>query len=552
MMKGMKINTIFNLLTKVWSLISIYIFVPFYIKFLGTEAYGVVSFFSTMQAGLNILGLGFSNTLRREFAISETGNSKEIGLRKYKLLRSIEFIYWIIAFVISVICLLSSRFISGKWLNIGELNPNTVAMTIFLMGTSIGIQLVANLYSGALFGLNKQVEANIFCVAWSALKQVGCLILVWKFSTDLRLFYFWHILSDIAYVLVLRINLAVKLKKEGKCKFSFKTDFVVLKEIWKYAFGLLLVALVSFVNRQFDKIIVSKYFSLTELGAYNLTSTLGGLVAIFAMALYTSVFPTFTEYVDKSEKDKLHGEFLRINRISTIFTVSVGAFVSAFAIPLISVWTQESSYGVILSSVAPLIVFAYMITELQEIPYALALANGNTRINAIIGVVFLPIVVLGMWGGAKFFGLLGLSIAYAVVMTIQTIIYLIVVIKKFVTKNLFKFIFKDTLLPLLISYGLAFISKYLLSFAKLSDLTTVILAILLGIITLIILFLLFDFPLVKAFCIRLKGLLKKPKEVAVISNTSCDKTTESEELTINNQLNEINANKQEDISNEQK
>ena len=66
-------NTIANMASKIWSMVSIYIFVPLYIKYLGEEAYGLISFFTTMQMALNLLGLGLSSTLRREFALNING-----------------------------------------------------------------------------------------------------------------------------------------------------------------------------------------------------------------------------------------------------------------------------------------------------------------------------------------------------------------------------------------------------------------------------------------------------------------------------------------------
>ena len=86
-------NTIANMASKIWSMVSIYIFVPLYIKYLGEEAYGLISFFTTMQMALNLLGLGLSSTLRREFALNINGGY-EVNLRKYKLLRSIEVFFY--------------------------------------------------------------------------------------------------------------------------------------------------------------------------------------------------------------------------------------------------------------------------------------------------------------------------------------------------------------------------------------------------------------------------------------------------------------------------
>ncbi len=40
-------------------------FIPLYIKFLGIEAYGIIGFFTTLQAMFTLLDLGLGYTLNR-------------------------------------------------------------------------------------------------------------------------------------------------------------------------------------------------------------------------------------------------------------------------------------------------------------------------------------------------------------------------------------------------------------------------------------------------------------------------------------------------------
>ena len=86
-----------NIIGRIWSIISVFIFIPLYIYFLGIETYGLVSLFATMQGILFLLDAGLTLSLRKEFS---TGDSSiENKIRKYKLLRSIEFCYIILNIV---------------------------------------------------------------------------------------------------------------------------------------------------------------------------------------------------------------------------------------------------------------------------------------------------------------------------------------------------------------------------------------------------------------------------------------------------------------------
>lgn len=455
-MKKLGMNTISNIATKIWSIVSIYLFIPLYINILGETSYGLVSFFATMQTALNILGLGLSNTLRREFAVGE--NNEKNANRKYFLLRDVEIIYFAIGLFIFLICALGSETISERWLNIEDLDSNMVATVLTLMGASIALQMIANLYAGCLFGLDCQVFANTLCIIWSIAKSLGALIIIAVVRPSLILFYGWHIFTDTCYLLILRKSVISRLELRENPKWKIQ-DFSLMSRIWKYATGILFISFIALVNKQLDKVIISKYLSLTEFGAYNIATTLGGLCTIIPTALYTTVFPRFTNYATTGNTDKLYQEFKTINKLVGLIISSMGAYIAVYSLPLINIWTRSDSYVGILGSVAFFVVLAVAITEFQEIPYALALANGNTRYNVIVGSAFIPIVFIATYLGITKFGLLGAGVVYLTMMTAQTILYEALVYKRYLNDSVAKIIFRDTILPMIISLLIAFASR---------------------------------------------------------------------------------------------
>lgn len=475
-MGKMGANTIANIISKLWSTISIYLFVPLYIYYLGETAYGLVSFFATLQAAMNLLGLGLSNTLRREFAVGDREDVQN-GTRKYKLLRSIELIYYGIGVIISAICIFGSDFISSKWLDVESLDPNLVSTVIMLMGFSIALQLVANLYLGCLFGMEMQVRGNIYCVIWSALKSVGSLAIIVWIVPDLVMFYSWHIVTDILYLVILRVAILRHLKYDKNEKWHVR-DFSNLQTIWKYTLGILVISFVALINKQLDKMIISGYLVLTELGAYNTATTLGGLSTILPAALYTSIFPRFTGKISmKGQEQALAEEFITINKLTNISVSCIGAFIAMFSQQLILIWTHSEVYAELLPVVAPIVVMAITLIEYQEIPYALALAHGNTKTNVIVGSSFIPVTAVSTWLSIKYYGLLGAACVYLVIMLLQTLIYEFLIYKKYITKHPVLLILRDTLLPLAAALAVSFLFRMMVLSLTDSLLMQVILAV---------------------------------------------------------------------------
>ncbi len=449
-------NTLSNIAAKIWNMVSVYIFIPFYIRILGETSYGLISFFATLQTSLLLLGLGLSNTLRREFAVSEfDDNDKQ---KKYLLLRSVETVYFVIGFVIILICFFGASFIANKWLNIESLNPKTVTNVISLMGISISLQMIANLYAGCLFGLDYQVLANACAILWSAAKSIGSLFIIWAISPNLILFYGWHIFVDCIYLFVVRIFVKTKLQLKESPRWKL-SDLRNMKTIWRYTLGILFISLIALINKQLDKLIISKYLLLSELGAYNSATTLGSATGIISSALYVSVFTRFTKDATGGNKEHLTSNFKVVNKVVNILLSCMGCFIAVYSLPLIELWTGSHNYVEILGRVGFLAVLAVTLIEFQQIPYALALANGNTKINVLVGGLFMPFVAVSTLFAIKDFGLLGAGVVYFVMMACQTFLYEFMVYKEYLEDNPIKLIFTDTLLPLISALVIALVSQ---------------------------------------------------------------------------------------------
>ena len=510
-MHSLRTNTLSNVAAKLWSTLSIYIFVPLYIKYLGEAAYGLVSFFATLQTAMNLLGLGLSNTLRREFAVGDP-RDVENGTRKYQLLRSVELIYIALGLVIFVICAYGSGFIASEWLNIENLNPEQISTVISLMGLSIALQMIANLYAGCLFGLEFQVKANAYCVIWSALKSIGSLLIIMYIRPDLTLFYSWHILADFLYLMILRISIRRNLVYDYTTKWTFRA-IKNLDGVWRYTLGVLTISLIALVNKQLDKIIISKFLTLTEFGAYNVATALGGLCTILPSALYVSVFPRLTGKISTNHREtNVKRDFQAFNKLTSIFISCFGAFVAIFSTQLIAVWTKSDVYTGLLTRVGPLVVLAITFIEYQEMPYALALAHGNTKINVIVGGAFIPLVCVATWQGIQNYGLLGAAAVYFIMMLSETILYQYWVTKRYISHHAIFLVLKDILLPFGLALVLAVLCHYLILAITTSLIGQISLAILAGGVSLMVL-----------------GLVLGRSEIVYLLSQSKDNLSEYEE-----------------------
>ena len=165
------LNTLSNYFSKFWGLLSLYIFIPVYIKILGIEAYGVISFYSLLFGIIFFAESGLSSAITREFAKNGT------NIYKKQIFLSVEKYFSIICIFLSILIFAFSSIISKKWIHSATIDATYLSTCIKIVAVALGFQLFSSIHYGALMGLQKQVVANTYQFIWNFSKAVGILII---------------------------------------------------------------------------------------------------------------------------------------------------------------------------------------------------------------------------------------------------------------------------------------------------------------------------------------------------------------------------------------
>ena len=382
-------------------------------------------------------------------------------------------------------CFFSADMIAKSWLNIGEIDVNVAITTIRLMGISIALQFLSTLYSGGLLGLEQQVKANFFQILWSTAKSVGVLLVLWLISPDVRLFYIWFIIVDICYLFTLRHHLLAGIS-DNYLKSWRINEISNLNQIWRYASGILAISIISALNFQLDKIIISKYLPISDLGIYNLAFSLSQLPVILISAISVAIFPRFVDFITSKEKEKLHYLFNIAYKITSIIGICLVIYIALYSKEILQVWTHNidiASKGFI-----PLIllILGSMFLAFQIIPYNLALANGVTKINTYFGIINIIILFPTLIFLVDKFGIIGAATSWLIMMILFGPVYNCYVYSRFMNKSWLVWFLKDTIIPLLFIFVLSsgfYLIRYVLDF---STYMSLFYAVVTGFVTLII------------------------------------------------------------------
>jgi len=449
-------NIIANFIGKFWSLLSNFLFIPLYIHFLGFESYSIISFTLVIAGLMIVLDAGLTATLSREFARTDHGMDHKI-----RIFKTLESTYFVIVGVVILIVFFASNLIAEHWLNLSSLTPGKVSLYLKIISFDIGFQLLFRFYLGGLLGLEKQVDANLYQIGWGVLRN-GCVVILLLFVPNLELFFIWQTISTLLFTVILK--LAIEKSLTGHFSLIFKPiiEKVVFKGVWKFAGGMLLIAFISSLNTQLDKLSISKLLSIESLGFYTLAVSLAQGLFILASPFATAILPRLTSLYSSDKATEASNLYKRISQVVSVVVFSVMANMVCFSKELIWIWTGQTALAEQVSYLIPVVAFSYTMYSLQLLPYNVAIANGYTKLNNLMGIFSLLITLPGYWFATKYYGAFGAAIVFCFVQTISTFIFLYFINRKFMKFNLLTTIyFKQIFIPLALSLIVAYLFSIL-------------------------------------------------------------------------------------------
>ncbi|CAD7811188.1 hypothetical protein CHRY9390_02315 [Chryseobacterium aquaeductus] len=438
----MKKNIIANFIGRFWSILSNFLFIPLYIHYLGFESYSVISFALMIAGIMAVLDSGLTATLSREF--SRKDNNDEDKLKVYK---NLETLYFFMIGICILSIFLSSNIIAEKWLNVNSFSPQQISVFLKIISFEIGFQLLFRFYMGGLLGLENQVEANFFQVGWGIFRN-GLVLVAIMYIPTLEVFFAWQTISTIVFTFLIKIFLDKIILGKYTIHFNFNIEKKIISKIWKFASGMMLIAIVAAFNTQMDKLAISKLLSLENLGYYTLAVSLSQVLIVLVNPIATALLPRFTAYFSGNKIIEARNLFMKTSLLVSVMIFSIMMVMSFFAKNLIWIWTGNSEIATKTFQLVPIIALAYTMFALQFLPYNIAIANGYTKLNNILGIGSLIVTIPGYFLATKYFGSIGAATIFCFVQVITTFIYIFLINKKFIKSNIIKDIYwKQFILP---------------------------------------------------------------------------------------------------------
>ncbi|WP_250624071.1 lipopolysaccharide biosynthesis protein [Pinirhizobacter soli] len=411
----LRTNVLANYAGQAWMALMAVAFVPVYLRILGIEAFGLVGLMLSIQAMSLALDLGMGGVMNRELS-RRSVNPDALGTMGH-LVRTLEWLVWPMALLIALVLWLASNWLATHWLNAEHLDTAQTQRAIVLIGVAAALQWPSSFYTNGLSGLEHQATANVINAAFATLRSAGVVVVLHFVSSTIEAFMIWFAVVGALQSLVSGVALWRAIP-HGTA--SFQTDELV--QAWQFARGLALITALSIGLMQLDRVVLSALRPLSDVGYFTLALTVAAGLGRIVQPMFNAFYPRFSRLVAKGDEKTIADLYHMGNQYLTVVVVATASVLAIFSKQVLFLWTGDAETAAIVAWPLSLLVAGSAFNGLMNLPYALQLAHGWTRLtiglnlaSLVLGIPFSIAAVshYGVAGAAWLW--LALNVLYCVV-----------------------------------------------------------------------------------------------------------------------------------------
>ncbi len=449
-------NILANFAGSGWAALLNVIVVPLYLRLMGIEAYGLIGFFSAMQAVLSLLDMGVSPTLNREMA--RYTNLREHGQQARDLVRTLEALCWTIALCIAVAVVAAAPLIAGHWIKADRLPLETIQQAIVIMGLVAACQWPIGFYTGGLQGLQQQVLLNGINMVSATLRYGGAVLVLWITVPTVTVFFMWQIFVSSLQTGLLTFFLWRRLPP-GQHTPHLRPSLV--KGVWRFAIGMSAIAATVALLMQMDKVVLSRLVPLDQLGYYTLAWTIAGGITLLTRPIFNAMFPHLSSLAAGGATSELASQYHSGSRIVAITILPAAAVLAFFSREVLLLWTSDAAVGARAHMALSLLLGGTALNSIMNMPYSLQLAHGWTKLtfytNLISIVLLAPLVTIL----TKLYGLPGASAVWLLLNMGYVLVQVQIMHRRLLPEEKWRWYVEDVGKPLVCAVLIAGVGRWL-------------------------------------------------------------------------------------------
>ncbi len=448
-MAALRRNILANYLGQIWMAVMAVIFLPQYLRILGVEAFGLVGVMLSFQAILQLFDFGIGGATNRELA--RRARPPALGDGSRDLVRTSEGVIWLLAVVIALLMWFASSLLANHWLHLRSITPGQASTAIAIMGVAIALLWPSTFYANCLSGLERQPQLNAILAVFATLRYAGVLPVLWALPS-IEAFLCWHALVGAAQSLV-TAWMVWRYLPPGQRPVRFT------REAWRgssrFASGLFAIGVLALGVSQVDRLVLTSLRPLEEMGYYTLALSVAAGLGRMVQPMFNALYPRFSRLVAQHDGAGLLELYHLSSQYLAVVIAAVAAVLVVFAHEVLFLWTGDAALAAKVAPALKLLVLGSALNGLMNIPYALQLAHGWTRLAAGLNAASLAMgLPLCLWVVARY-GMAGAALPWLLANLISVVVGIPWMHRRLLPGQALRWYLQDNLPPIVAGVGVA-------------------------------------------------------------------------------------------------
>ncbi|AVA36768.1 flippase [Cupriavidus metallidurans] len=410
---SLKRDTLYNLIGNGVPLLAAAITIPFLLKTLGAEKFGVLTLIWGLIGYFGLFDFGVGRALTYEVSrrLADENNNSAAAIRR--VIKAGLVITTVTGLVGCLIVLFVVAPFSGTWFKLSALTQADAKVAFAITAIGILPTTVTSGLRGALEGFGHFAPSNVTRVILGALMFLVPAAVVMAGKADL-----YYIATGLVFARLVVCGLAFFLLRHH-IDARFDVTSSDIRPLLGFGVWVTISGIVSPLMVFGDRFFISAVIGAHDLAAYAIPQEGLQRLLIIPAALATALLPRMAGMSSSLDlADLYHRNMKRIG--VAMFLILVPC--ALLAKPVLSIWISPA-FAASSETIVLVLCLGLWFNSLAQMPMTLLHAVGRPKLAAVSHLIELPLYILMIVGLSKAFGITGAAMAWSLRVVVDFLVF---------------------------------------------------------------------------------------------------------------------------------
>ena len=417
---------------------------PLYIQYMGAEAYGLVGFFTMLQAWFAVLDLGLTPTIGRETARYFRGSMSALAYRQ--LFRALSVIFVFIAVLGGGVLFVFAEQVASNWLQIATLDIREVLIAVQIMAISVALRWLGGLYRGVITGAERLVWLSSFNAIIATFRFIAVFATMNIFGYTPLVFFLHQLIVVLIEIIGLYWKATSLLPKKNALTQAIGWSIKPITPLLKFALTIAFTSSVWVFVTQTDKLILSGILPLAEYGYFTLAVLVASAIMIISGPVSSAIMPRMANLHAQAKREEMLQVYRNGTQIVSVLAGTASLVIAFYPKQLLFAWTGDLVLAEAVAPILRLYALGNALLAVGAFPYYLQYALGNLRFHLIGNIIMVVLLIPSIIWAATYFGGVGAGYAWFGMNLFYFIVWVGYVHRNLAPKLHLSWLFKDVFL----------------------------------------------------------------------------------------------------------